>query len=344
MRYAACSRCRLGFSTAEQGAVLVMALLIMSLVAALTVYLANSFELNTRRAGNRIVGAQNLLYVQSAEEIAKHFLGEDKDWQVDHPGEDWNAPLNFSPGEQEGNIFAGWLEDAQGRFNLNSLNEKAPANSPLEGPVKRFTANQRRFIRLLQTFDEVPVSEPEAVQLTEAIIDWLDQDSAVTGLGGAEALDYVDLGYEPANRSMFSVSELQQVRHMTPELFNVLREFCVVLPDITALNINTASPRLMRTLNQMESLAPLSEAEGEELAGERGGEGFKDLQEFLATPLLDSLQGGEATISTENLSVNSNYFLLHSEAYVEERLLRTDSLIRRSDKGIVVVWRSRGGL
>lgn len=343
MRYAACSRCRLGSKTTEQGAVLVMALLIMSLVAALTVYLAAGFELNTRRAGNRVVGAQNLLYVQSAEQLAKHFLAKDENRQIDHLGEDWNAPLNFSPGEQEGNIFAGWLEDAQGRFNLNSLNEKAPANSPLEGPAKRFTASQRRFIRLLQTFDEVPISESEAIELTEAIIDWLDEDGNVTGMGGAEALDYADLGYEPANGPMFSVSELQQVRHMTPELFNLLREFCVVLPDKTALNINTAPPRLMRTLNRMESLTPLSEAEGEELASERSGEGFQDVQELLATPLLESFRQGGG-ISSENLSVNSSYFLLHSEAYVEERLLRTDSLLRRNDKGIVVVWRSRGRL
>lgn len=343
MKYAAYCPCRPVF---ERGAALVLALLIMSLVAALSVYLANSFDLSERRAGNRLAGGQNLFYMKSAEVIASHFLGEDQDWQIDHLAEPWNTPLNFSPEgyEQSTNLFSGWLEDAQGRFNLNSLDGKANGNAA-NGRAKDFTEPQRRFIRLLQTFEDLPLTEDEAIQLTEAVIDWVDLDDTPTGLGGAESLFYSDLGYSPSNGPMFSVSELMQVRHMTPELFALLRPLCVVLPQQSAtLNINTALPQLMRTTNLISVLTPLDESAAMELIDQRGGEGYQSIQDMQQTPLMLSLEGNGDTIDIDSLAVNSNYFLLHSEVNLNNRLLRMESLIRRDNTDVGVVWRSWGGL
>ncbi len=332
----------------DSGAVLIMALLIMSLVAALVVYLADSFELTSRRAGNRLASTQSLAYFMGAETIAIKVLRDDDNREVDHLNEDWASPQGLvfalEGYQQSDNFLRGLLEDAQGRFNVNTLADKAdPAANAVEGTAKRFTEPQRRFIRLLQTFEGLEVSEAEAMQITEAVIDWLDADDAEFGLGGAESLFYSDLGYRPPNRAMTSVSELRQVRHITPELFELLRWVCVALPKTAALNVNTAPLNVMRTINLAESLSPLNETEGQELIDERG-DGYQSTADLLATPLLDSLAANDGNISVEGMAVSSGYFLLHGEVNINYRNMTMNSLIRRTPDMLEVVWRSRGWL
>lgn len=341
MKYAACSNCRQAAKPRQRGAVLVLALLIMSLVAALAVYMAGSFELTARKAGNRLTGTQNLFYIQSAEVVARHVLRDD-DAERDYLEEAWAQPLTFAPEGDEiagDSIFNGYLEDARSRFNLNALKD----DTDREG----FTGPQKQFIRLLQTFeDDYPVTEQEARLITEAVMDWLDADDSETGPGGAESLYYSGFGYRPPNSRMHSVSELRQVRHITPELFELLRPYCVVLPDQNdQVNINTASARLMRSINGSNTLAPLDEADGEELAN-TGSERYDDTSEFLDHPVFSSLQAGNTDTDAVvgSFAVNSDYFILHSEVWLNKRVTKVDSLIDRTDSDVRVVSRSWGRL
>ena len=79
--------------------------------------------------------------------------------------------------------------------------------------------------------------------MTESIIDWIDEDNNVTGIGGAETAYYTSLDkpYRPANQLFASVSELRLVKGMTEELYLHLLPLVSALPETdTQINVNTA--------------------------------------------------------------------------------------------------------
>ncbi len=337
MKYVVCFPCQK--TPRQSGATLVLALLVLALVAGMATWLADEFARNIRRSGNRLHVAQGQQYLRGAEALARYGLTYDlRNSNVDHLGEAWaqqQAPFQVDGGWV--NVF---MQDAQGRLNVNNMMEKA-GKSAASGPAKKFTAAQRRFIRLLQTWDDLPLSTQEAIAITEAVIDWLDADDTETGFGGAEALYYQNEGYLPANHEIRSVTELRLVRGITPELYERLRYHVSALPVGFALNINTASVNVLRTLSDINNLEPLTEDEGQQLAQMVAEGGVPDLAAFYQSDVMvDRKKRGE--LSSEGLSVNSNFFLLQAEAVVAGRHSYSTSLLHRSPDNVRVVRRRIG--
>ncbi|MCV6604948.1 MAG: type II secretion system minor pseudopilin GspK, partial [Porticoccaceae bacterium] len=243
------------------------------------------------------------------------------------------------------------LEDMQGRLNINNLQVKVADSSGAGKTVaERFTVAQRRFIRLLQSFDdELPLDQNEAVEITEAVIDWLDPDDNTTGFGGAESSHYQSAdaaGYRPANGEAVSVTELRLVKGVTPEIYQRVFPYLCALPVGTALNINTASPRLLRTLNTSDQLVPLSAQDGDDLAAQRGQNGFENVSDLLDTSIMSDLQGRATRagqfLSADELSVSTGYFMLRTEVLVAQRRSYGQSLLGRTADGVRVVNRQLG--
>src|SRR5690606_38352861 len=115
------------------------------------------------------------------ENAALKLLEEaDENPEVDYLGEGWDTEVPFE-------IEGGWLlaraVDATSLIDLNSLAGNNFGERPMNDP-ERYTEPQRRFIRLLQTFPDLPIQLEEACQIVEAIVDWLDPDDEVSGFGG----------------------------------------------------------------------------------------------------------------------------------------------------------------
>ncbi len=326
----------------QSGAALIIALLVVASVVGVAVGIAADFQLTAARGENRWHGAQAREYLYGSESLAAYALAEDDDLEIDHLGETWASELPPFP------VDGGWVEplliDAQGRFNINSVAGRGNT-SPTAEPWERFTVAQRRFMRLLQTFqDEVPVDQGLAQEITEAVIDWLDADGQVTGFGGAESDYYLGLEppYRPANQVMKSVSELRLVRHMPIELYNLVKYELVALPEATDINVNTASMRLMSTLNRASDLTPLTLIDGETMVSGRGQEGYEKVQDFLSMETIASIQGEQARdqVPGEGLTVNSSNFLLLGTTQIgRQRRYMTSLLKRDSESKVRVVWR-----
>ncbi len=324
----------------QRGTVLIMVLLIVAVVTALAVNFSSAFQLSLARGEVRWHGAQASAYLQGAEELAIKFLQDDRaNNEIDHLEEDWAQEA--SPFPVEGGWLLGRIVDAQGLFNLNSLAGNVDAG---RSGAERFTPSQRRFIRLLQTFENMPVSENEAVALMEAIIDWLDADDEPTGFGGAESGFYSsqELAYHPANQLFSSVSELRLLRHMNPSLYKVLAPVVVVLPEATDININTATLPVFQSLNVGSSLSPLAAGDAQQLLEARGSEGYEDLQDFVDSPSLAGLLAEGALIETDNLSVNSEYFLIYSQAQLARQRRQSMSLVYRTENDTQIIRREDG--
>ncbi|WP_157960417.1 type II secretion system minor pseudopilin GspK [Marinimicrobium alkaliphilum] len=322
----------------ERGAALIMAVLIVAVVAALSIRYMADYSLGLARAEGRWHGAQARVYLQGAETLARTML-RDVDPEVDGLHEPWAQPL--PPFEVEGGWIMATIEDAQSRFNLNNLGGALDQDRPYNDP-QRFSVDQRRFIRLLQSFEDVPIAEDEAIAMLEAVVDWMDPDDDVSGFGGAESAYYqsLDPPYLAANAPFTSVDELRLVRYFEPEIMALLRPYLIVMPAGQGMNINTLPERLMRTLNSADILQPLTDMQVSLLREEWPFEGFyENPQAFAENFAWSSIIAGSAP-DLNGLAVNTGYFLVQIQVELVEQRRSMESLLRRDADRLIVVRRT----
>lgn len=263
----------------QRGATLVMALVVVLLVTAIAVRMGGDYLLLFRGIEQQEFLQQGRSYLRGAELLAEEALLQDLrlDTGVDSFLEPW-AQMRELP-LPEG-ILSACIEDLAARINLNDLGAEAG----------NFSTMQLRFIRLLQVLPlEEPLSSREALALANAVFDWIDADNEVRLPGGAEALDYQRLmpAYRPANQAFSSIAELRLVQGMTPEILAALTPHVSVWGN-GSLNFNAldrglslsapdsadgTEPVMLRTLNNADSLLPISREAARRLAAARSNNG-----------------------------------------------------------------------
>ncbi|MEH6593215.1 MAG: type II secretion system minor pseudopilin GspK [Halioglobus sp.] len=339
-----CRRCKSGPYAAQQGAALVIAMLVFALCATLIVAMKSEFILFYQRGSNIFVAEQAYAYLRGAEDLASLALVADADQDSangqrrDDLEELWAQP-STPYSLDEGGWLQGGLEDLQGRFNLNQLVGQRSS----ENGGESYTIAQQQFIRLLQALPELELSEYEAAIITRSIGDWLDGDNN-TSVNGAED-DYYSgqtPPYRTANQPMSSVSELRAVANVTSEIYAALSPWVSVWPQSpSTLNIHTAPAMLLRSINDDGNLLPLSDLEAEALVQQRADTGFVDVADFLAQP---AFEGKNMSAVATLLGEESGYFLLAAEAEVAERRVRLYSVLERRGRTINTLTRASGSL
>lgn len=321
----------------QRGVVLIMAMLIVALVVSITIALAWKFQLSVSRGENRWHGAQARAYLEGAETLAIKVLledlkNDDEDGFVDALDEIWAEEAPPFPTDE--GWVQGRIEDAAGRLNLNLLAKPpgAPKNKASPEDWEKYNTSQKQLIRLIQTIElgeEGPLERSAAEAIADSIKDWIDGDDNVSGFGGAESDYYEQLepAYSAPNSPMASVSELQLIKGVTPELYNKLLPFVVALPEDVGLNINTAPEGLLRALNDKKSFQPLSEADAQTLLEDRPQEGYEKVEELKDSPVFSTVAAGDMDWS--GLAVKSDYFIVYSQALVGEQLRSGTTLLWR---------------
>jgi general secretion pathway protein K len=224
--------------------------------------------------------------------------------------EDWAQPIAGLPVERA--VVSGALVDEQGKFNLNNL---------LNG-TQRSDADMQVFQRLLASLD-LPV------ELADAVLDWIDPDSDVSGNGGAENPYYLSLPkpYRAANRMMVQVEELYRVRGFDAATVAKLRPYVTALPGRTAVNVNTASDVVLQAL--------LPTVGKEKIANLIASRRFTPLK----NPQMVSDWAKEASaLVPASLDVKSGYFGARIQVAQDDVQLATDALLARSQGNVTVVW------
>lgn len=323
----------------QAGAVLIMALLIVALVAGLSIKFAGDYQLGLARAESRWHGVQARAYLLGMENAALELLVKaDQNPQVDYLGEGWDTEVPFE-------IDGGWVlaraADASSQLNLNALNTLLVAEKPANS-FERYSEPQRRFIRLLQTFPDLPVQENDAIAILEAIVDWMDADDNQSGFGGAESDYYQSMPtpYNAANGVFMSVDELRLVRYMTPELMMLLRPYITVLPvpDGQNMNVNTMPAQLLLTLNDKQSMQPLDAQQAEQLAGAIPADGFYQSTADFQSAWNNAVGAGELDVG--GLEVKTNFFSLFIQVDLVEQRRGMQTLLKRNGDKFEVVRRN----
>ena len=313
---------------------LVLVLLIVALVAALSIKFAAQYQLGLARAETRWHGAQARAFLEGTEEVAKLIFAEvDRDQATDFLGEGWDTEF---PIEDEGVSGVAKLTDATTQFNLNDLAKPIAKDKPVGSPERYTSEQQRRFIRLLQSFPDMPLGQDQAEYLLEAVTDWLDPDEEESGQGGAESSFYQTMPkpYLPANGLFKSVEELRLVRgfHENPLLVMRLLPFVTVLPQSdVGMNVNTMEPfapggrgpnNLLLAINDTNSLAPVPEADIKQILSARPETGFLDQ---------GALQTAFAGKNVELLNVKASFFWLNATVQLVDQRRSMRSLMTRDD-------------
>ena len=267
----------------QQGAALILAILVVALATTLAVFMAGQQSMWTQQVGNLAARSQTQALARAAIDWARGVLAEDgRTNKVDHLGEPWARRLGGLPITSA--TISGAVYDQQALFNLNNLIRNGQDS---EADIAFF----QRLLRQLQLPQD----------LSNSLRDWIDEDSAVHLPSGAEDAEYLrgDPAFRSANRPLLSVDELYRVRGFNPAQIARLRPFVTALPHPSPINVNTAPREILLAL-----LPDLAETDISTLLEQRRMAFFKSKQDFRSR-----LPQAAPTLRDESFDVASNYFL-----------------------------------
>jgi len=308
----------------QRGVALFTALLIVALATIVAVEMIWSLNLNLRRAEALLSRDQAIQFALGAEDWARDILAEDA--RDDGPGgadsleEAWAQRL--PPLLIDGGTLEGFVEDMQGRFNLNNL------VNAVSGEVDEVHYGQ--FRRLLQVLELDPA-------LADAVVDWIDPDS-LAELQGAEDDAYTSQlpPYRAANHPFVTPSELLAIQGFDADAWAVLAPHVAALPiaagvdgaGFTPVNVNTATDAVLLSLSPQVTVPEM-----ESWLEERP---FNDLQRFAAfqeqtVPAIDRMPPA---------ALGSRYFRLNVAVTVGTTRVTMYSLLDRSGPGVLTRLRS----
>lgn len=279
-----------GPAAGERGVALIMALVILFVAVSVAGYLSVREHLAIERTAAVVDQAQARQYLYGVEEWVGATLSKDtKRTAWTSLDQAWARPLPPTPiGEGDVDTLEGYVEDLQGRFNLNNLVRNGKID-PLA---------QARFGRLLETLG-LPAT------LEQPVVDWIGVHGAGTG-GDTQDAYYLQLTppYVAANRAFASVTTLRLVRGFTPAIYAKISPYLNALPTGTPINVNTAPAEVLRAIG-------LDASQAKAVVTARKRAPFTTLRAFTGAP---SVAG--AHFKPARLSVKSHYFAVHSRVTI----------------------------
>lgn len=232
---------RLGNS--KRGSVLLLVLVLIVVVSfALTMYIERA-QVEIKGEGYFVKRNELRKDAWSMLEVAVAVLADVKaiDKAIYAPTQGWNDPLDYAQVEpREGLDVKIEFVDESGKANINTL----------------------ELDSLILLFDELGFELDIASQLSNVLLDWIDEDDE-TRIDGAESREYstLELDAHPANQPLKSLDELRYLfgfqdlffdENGSPlPIFNQLAG-AVTTYEVQSLNVNSASSLALRAIADLD--------------------------------------------------------------------------------------------
>lgn len=310
--------------THQRGAALLTAMIIVTLIASLAAGMVwQQYRAVQIEAADR-ARAQSTWILQGALDWARLILLEDakqnRNKPIDHLGEPWAVPLaearlstflatdNSAADDGPEAFLSGNIEDAQSRYNLRNL---------LGGP--QVPELEKRVLERL-------CSQVNAPPGTAGVI--------IAGLRAAYPAPASGQGTPPNSSDSgplrpAGVDELNWLG-LDADTIARLQPYVVLLPKLTAVNLNTAPREVIAALFDGVDLAS-----AERLVQGRKAKPLQTVDDAKAyLPATAQLDAGRA-------SVDSSFFVVTGRLRLDERQLEQRSLIERQGLNMVVLARER---
>jgi len=211
-----------------------------------------------------------------------------------------------------------------GRLNINRLKDK-------DGRLDRGRIDQ--LLRLIDLVNrQTPDSQRIGYGLVPAVIDWIDPDDEITRLPfvsrdnqGAEHSYYATRSpaYRCKNRPIDVIEELQSIKGVTPEAFEIFRDLLTTAGD-GRININTAPKLILECLSeQMDPVLSRMIVQRRELKP------FQHVAELRDIPgMTDNIfQGIKDRITTHPAEL---YYRVRSQGRAGDRICTIEARLRRN--------------
>lgn len=199
------------------------------------------------------------------------------------------------------------LTDLQANFNLNNIIDKSQ--------LKSFT------LLINNVLPKIKLTQ--ALHLSLFSQEWISKlNPNLNNLTTNKYYQSLAAPYIPSHKPFSSVSEFRLVKGITYKIFNKLHPYITALPEQTAINLNTASKQVLRTLG-----AGLTNKQADDIIQERGKKGFKTLKEALAKPSIKKLN-----ILNKGLTLTSDYFLIATQVSAHEVHMVLFTIVKRTIK------------
>ena len=304
---------------AQQGAALLLAMLIVTLVAtfaASAMWLQwLSVEIETAERSR----VQAAWVLNGALDWARLILREDgRNGGPDHLGEPWALPLQearlstFLAADRNNNtddsldvFLSGRITDQQARLNVNNLVDGANISAPA----------LRVWTRL---FDALGVPERELAALAENLR--FASDTSKDN-GSSAFAPLLPQRVEQLTALGLSAASLQR-----------LMPFITVLPSRTAVNLNTASAQVL-----VACIQGLDMSAAQRMVTQRRLTPFRSLGDV--TQLLNGAAAGR--IEDSQHAVASRFFEVEGRLRMHDLLVQEHSLVQRDGLDVKTLWRER---
>ena len=299
----------------QKGVAVVTALLLTTLAVTIVASLFWQQQVQVRTMENQRLQLQTRWILRGALDYARLILQSDGNYNREYTSLEhvWNTPLAETRLDQyierervEGETFdatlSGRIIDATSRYNLSSL---AHDGLVLQDELTVFG----------NLLERVQLDRALARRVAEAVA--RSQPRAAQPPGGAPA---------PAPAStrqgkpvgLATLDDLLSIEGFTPQNVDRLRQFVIVLPERTKVNVNTAPAEVLA------AVVGVSVGEGSALAARRKTAAFTSKLDFE-----NRVQGPGTGSGKTTYDVKSEYFLVESRVRLDRAMLNAQALIHR---------------
>ena len=218
------------------------------------------------------------------------------------------------------------VEDEKGKIPLNKLVTGGAVNADIKDML----------LRLLRQ-PEFELEDQKTLEIADAIIDWIDENSDISGMG-AESSYYASLmiPYTAKNEPLDCIEELLMIRGITKELFAGTNKKpgliqCVTIYGTGAVNMNPAPKFVLRALSP-DITAELADKMDE--YRKKSGNNLSASNWYKNVPGMEGITIKQELIET----VKSNYFRIYATGVTESMEQTISGVIQRSPFQ-VMSWR-----
>lgn len=298
----------------QRGVAVVTALLLTTLAVTIVANLFWQQQVQVRSIENQRLQLQQQWVLRGALDWARLILREDaRTSALDTLAEPWATPLaptrldqyvqsGTVRGEAGSAVLSGFIQDAQGRFNLTNLATQGEINP----------AEVQAFARLLTLLKQDP-------GLASSIAQFIAEAGRATLNPRPDAVRPM---------AFVQLDDLLVVPGCTPRTISILQPYIIILPMNTTVNINTASPEVLAA-----SISGLSIADANLLINSRRQSAIRDLGD-----LASRLSNRTLSIDSGRLGIASNFFIVRGNVAIRHTTLQIDALVERKPHATRLVW------
>lgn len=292
----------------QRGVAVVTALLVVALVVSLIAGMFVRQSTLVRSLENNRLRAQTRWTAESTVDAVRVWLQmAARNSEVDHFGQQWASPLTQA--SLKGLLLAtgrdadddlrqisvsGEIEDAQARFNLTNLLNQEALGQPYQIDANGVAAYRKLLSGLAMNTNLAGLT---AAYLLRA-----------RGSGRALAIDMVE--------------DLLAVPGYTPEMVQRLSRYVVILPDRSAVNINTTDAHVLAAV-----VPTLTEAQARQLVSARNQAFIQNTGDL--ENRMRAIAPGVSYPITGRVDVKSGYFIVRCQVHNQRANVAVEALIER---------------